>query len=413
MADLLARTMKAWGIDSQVIPTDGAPVVYGEVRGRSNFTLLLYNHYDVQPTDPLAEWESPPFEPTVRNGCLYARGASDDKGDVLARMAAVAALRAVEGELPVTVKFLVEGEEEIDGDSVFSFIRGQPDLLACDLCFLEGGGLDKHGRPQICLGVKGMLYVELETRGLAIDVHSARAPVVPNAAWDLIWALSSLKDAQGNILIPGFYDDVQPWSDADLAVLAAMPDDEEAAVQRDLQLSEFLDRVHGLSFKKRLYGSPTCTVCGLHTGYGGPGLKTVLPAKAQAKVDFRLVPDQRPDDILLKLRRHLDAQGFGHVVVRTLTDNVLPARTPADHPMVRRIAAITQDYYGVEPVLIPTSAGGCVMEPFIDVLGVATMFAGAHPKGGNGHAPNEYVVLSTLAPAIKFNAYLLGQLGDH
>ena len=412
MADLLACTMKAWGIDSQVIPTGGAPVVYGEVRGCSERTLLLYGHYDVQPIDPLAEWESPPFEPTVRDGRLYARGVNDDKGDVLVRMAAVAVLRAVKGELPLTVKFLVEGEEEIDGASVFSFIQEQRDLLACDLCFLEGCSLNEQGHPQIGLGVKGMLYVELETRGSAVDTHSGRAPVVANAAWELIWALSSLKEPQGHILIPGFYDDVQPWSDADLEVLAAMPDDEEAAMQRDLQLPGFLDGVHGLSFKERLYGSPTCTVCGLHTGYGGPGLKTVLPAKAKAKVDFRLVPNQRPDDILLKLRRHLDAKGFGHVVVRTLADTVLPARTPVDHPMVRRVAAITQNYYGVEPVLIPTSAGSCVMEPFMNVLGAVTMFAGVRPGGGNVHAPNEYVFLSTLAPAIKFNAYLLCRLGD-
>jgi acetylornithine deacetylase/succinyl-diaminopimelate desuccinylase-like protein len=404
--------MKAWGIDSQVIPTDGAPIVYGEVRGRGDRTLLLYGHYDVQPTDPLTEWESPPFEPTVRDGRLYARGVNDDKGDVLVRLAAVAALNAIEGELPLTVKFLVEGEEEVDGVSVFSFIREQPDLLACDLCFLEGGSLDSKGRPQITLGVKGMLYVELEARGPAVDAHSSTAPVVPNPARDLIQALSSLTDAQGQVLIPGFYDNVQPWSDADMAALAAMPDDEEEAMLTDLQLPEFLRGVRGLSFKKQLYGAPTCTVCGLHTGYGGPGLKTVLPAKAQAKVDFRLVPNQRPDDILLKLRRHLDAHGFGHVEVRTLTDNVLAARTPVDHPMVQQVVAITRDYYSVEPVLIPTSPGGCVMEPFVDVLGVATMFAGLRPESGNTHAPNEYIVLSTLGPAIKFNAYLLHRLGN-
>ena len=413
MADLLARTMKAWGIDSQVIPTGGAPIVYGEVRGRSDRTLLLYGHYDVQPTDPLTEWESPPFEPTVRDGRLYARGVNDDKGDVLVRMAAVAALRAVEGELPLTVKFLIEGEEEVDGASVFSFIREQPDLLACDLCFLEGGSLDNQGRPQITLGVKGMLYVELETRGPAVDAHSSTAPVVPNPARDLIRALSSLTDAQGQVLIPGFYDDVQPWSDADMAVLAAMPDDEEEAMRRDLQLPGFLGGAHGLSFKEQLYGAPTCTVCGLHTGYGGPGVKTVLPAKAQAKVDFRLVPNQHPDDILLKLRRHLDEQGFGHVEVRTLTDNVLAARTSVDHPMVQQVVAITHDYYGVEPVLIPTSPGGCVMEPFVDALDVATMFAGLRPESGNTHAPNEYVVLATLGPAIKFNAYLFRRLGNN
>ena len=412
MADLLACSMKAWGIESKVIPTNGAPVVYGEVRGQSERAILLYGHYDVQPTDPLEEWLSPPFEPNVRDGRLYARGVLDDKGDVLARIAAVSALQAVNGQLPYTIKFLIEGEEEIDGASVFSFIREHPELLACEVCFLEGCSLDEQGRPQISLGVKGMLYVELESRGPAVDTHSGNAPVVPNAPWDLVRALSILKDPQGQILIPGFYDAIQPWSEADLALLAALPDDAEKALQTELQLSRFLDGVQGTRFKEQLYGSPTCTICGFHTGYSGPGLKTVLPATAVAKVDFRLVPNQRPDDIFKKLRRHLDSQEFEQVEVRVLTDTVLPARTPGDLPLVQRVIGLTRDYFGVEPVVTPTSPGGCVMEPFISVLGAATLFAGLGPRGGNIHAPNEYVVLSSLAPAIKFNAYLLSRLAD-
>lgn len=411
MADLLVGMMNAWGIKAEVITTSGAPLVYGELRGRGGRTILLYNHYDVQPVDPLAEWESPPFEPTVRDGRLYARGSLDDKGDALVRLAAVAALRAVEGELPLTVKFLIEGEEEMDGPTVFSFVREHPDVLACDFCFLEAGSLDDRGRPEISLGTKGMLYVELESHGPSVDTHSSNAPVVPNPAWDLVWALASLKDRQGRILIPGFYDEVQPWSDTELLVLATVPDEVETSLRRELELAEFLDNVQGSGFKERLYGAPTCTICGLQSGYGGPGVKTVLPASARAKVDFRLVPNQRPDDILPKLRRHLDANGYGHVAVRTLADSLRPARTPVDHPAVQRVAAITEEYYGVRPVLFPTLAGGCVMEPFIEALGAPAMFAGVRPEGGNAHAPNEYVTLASLAPAIKFSAFLLQRLG--
>lgn len=172
------------------------------------------------------------------------------------------------------------------------------------------------------------------------------------------------------------------------------------------------DGVQGLTFKERLYGSPTCTICGLHSGYGGPGVKTVLPASARAKVDFRLVPNQRPDDILRKLRRHLEIRGFGSLSVMALADSVRPARTPIDHPLVQRVAALTEAYYLTQPVLLPTSAAGCVMEPFVATLGVPTLWAGIRPTGGNAHAPNEYVELASLAPAIKFSAYLFHRLDD-
>ncbi|MSP12293.1 MAG: M20/M25/M40 family metallo-hydrolase [Chloroflexi bacterium] len=412
MAHLVAQTMQSLGIESRIMPSDGAPVVYGQMAGRSNRTVLLYNHYDVQPVDPLSEWQSPPFEPTERDGRLYARGVHDDKGDLLVRLAAVAALKATGEELPLNIKFLVEGEEEIDGAAIYTFIRDHRDLLASDICFSEGGSLDVKGRPGVYLGVKGMLYVELEARGPAVDAHSSYAPVLPNPAWSLNWALSSLKDRDGKILLPGFYDDVKPWSTADRVALAAIPADIENAMREETQLPAFLDGVQGVEFLERLYGEPTCTICGFHSGYGGPGVKTVLPAVATAKVDFRLVPDQRPEDILQKLRSHLDANGFSHVEIRALADIGLPARTPVDHPLVQTVIDITREYYQTEPTVIPMMAGGVVLEPFITALGAPALFAGIRPDGANIHAPNEYIELSTLAPAIKFTAHLLQQLGQ-
>ena len=412
MAHLVAQTMQSLGINSRVLSSDGAPVVYSEMTGRNHRTVLLYNHYDVQPVDPLSEWQSPPFVPTERDGRLYARGVLDNKGDLLVRLAAVAALNAIGEDLPLNIKFLIEGEEEIDGAAIYTFVRENSDLLACDICFSEGGSLDVNGRPGIYLGVKGMLYVELEARGSVVDAHSSYSPVLPNPAWSLIWALNTLKDRDGKVLIPGFYEDVRPWSAVDMLALAALPSDIENSLRKQMQLSTLLDDVHGMEFLKRLYSEPTCTICGIQTGYCGPGVKTVLPAVATAKLDFRLVPDQYPGDILEKLRRHLDARGFHAVKIRSLADIGLPARTPVDNVLVQAVIEITREYYHADPVVIPMMPGGVVYEPFINALGAPTIFAGISPSGGNVHAPNEYIELSSLAPAIKFTAYLLKQLGE-
>lgn len=256
-----------------------------------------------------------------------------------------------------------------------------------------------------------MLYVELEARGSIGDAHSSYSPVLPNPAWSLTWALNTLKDRDGKVLISGFYEDIRPWSTVDMLALAALPSDIANSLREQMQLSSFLDGVHGMEFLKRLYSEPTCTICGIHTGYYGPGVKTVLLAVATAKLDFRLVPDQHPKDILKKLRRHLDARGFDGVKIRSLADVGLPARTPVDNILVQSVIEITRDYYHADPIVIPMMPCDVVYEPFINALGAPTIFAGVSPSGGNVHARNEYIELSSLAPAIKFTAYLLKQLG--
>ena len=408
-----------FGIDAQVMPTSDAPAVVGHAPSRAGASatrLLVYNHYDVQPVDPLHEWISPPFQPTERNGRLHARGVADDKGDLLVRIAAVDALLAVMGSSPIPITFLVEGQEEIDGPAIGDFMRDNRALLACDLAFGEAGNLGPSGRPEIVLGVKGILYVELEARGPAsgplVDAHSSVAPVVENPAWVLVRALSSLRDATGRVRIPGFYDRVQPWSDADRAALAPLSEDAEAGLRKAFGVERFIDGVTGAELAQRYYSEPTCTICGFHSGYGGPGLKTVLPAVATAKLDFRLVPDQDPEEILDLLRRHLAAEGLAEVEVRPVTTTVLPTRTPLDDPMVQRVAAITREWYGVEPVLVPINPGSQIFEPFRGALGVPAMFGGVRPTGGNAHAPNEYIELDSLVPAITFTANLFRRLGE-
>ena len=402
--------MRRWGIPAEIVETADAPGVFADVRGRSPVTLLAYNHYDVQPPDPLDEWTSPPFEPVVRDGRMLARGVADDKGDLLVRLAAIEALLAVRGELPMRVKILVEGQEEIDGPAIQDWIRGHPDKLACDVAFVEAADLGADGRPGLVLGTRGMLYVELEASGPSVDVHSSMAAATVNPAWRLVRALACLVDeATGRVLIPGFYDGIVPLTELDRAFIADLPDPstrwpEELGIPAPADKAD-LDRVLG-----EMVGAPTATICGLSAGYGGPGLKTVLPAKARAKVDFRLVPGQHPADILAKLRTHLDASGYADVRITVHTQDGHPARTPSDDPWVQRVAAITGAWYGARPAIWPNSAGGIVMAPFIEALGAPTLFGGIRPLGGRYHAPDEYIEVDTFAPAVAFFAHLLEQL---
>jgi acetylornithine deacetylase/succinyl-diaminopimelate desuccinylase-like protein len=411
-AEALAALMERWGIPATIVETADAPAVYADLPGRSPVTLLAYNHYDVQPPDPLDEWTSPPFEPVIRDGRMVARGVADDKGDLLVRLAAIEALLAVRGELPMRVKILVEGQEEIDGPAIQDWIREHPDRLACDLAFVEAADLGPDGRPGLVLGTRGMLYVELEASGPSVDLHSSMAAATVNPAWRLVRALACLVDEPtGRVRIPGFHDGIVPLTDLDRAFIADLPDPTERWPV-ELGIAAPADKAERDRVIGEMVGAPTATICGLSAGYAGPGMKTVLPAKARAKIDFRLVPGQHPADILAKLRAHLDAEGFGDIRIVVHTQDGYPARTPSDDPWVQRVAAITGEWYGARPAIWPNSAGGIVMAPFIEALGAPTMFGGIRPLGGRYHAPDEFIEVESFAPAVRFFAHLLERLGE-
>lgn len=410
MANLVKVTLEARGVEVTIYETAGNPVVVGRARGKSARTLMFYNHYDVQPAEPLELWTTPAFEPTIRDGALYARGAGDDKGELASRIAAFDAVKAAHGgELPCNVLFVVEGEEEIGSPNIDPFIVGHADDLACDGVLWEFGGVDEDGYPGGFLGLRGILAVELRVRTMTRDAHSGGAHYLPNAAWLLVHALATLKDQNERILIPGFYDGAQPPSDADLALLAKLPN-HEADIKAQYGLDQFLLGLTGMDFFKAVY-SPTCTIQGITTGYQGAGTKTVIPAEASAKLDFRLVPGQDPNDILEKLRQHLDTQGFGDVEIHKYA-GMFPHKDEAGDPLIELVAQTGLDVYGKEVRLDPLIGGSGPAYIFGRTLKAPIIYAGVNYPQGGAHAPDEHVRLDYFALGCKHVARILDRFAD-
>jgi acetylornithine deacetylase/succinyl-diaminopimelate desuccinylase-like protein len=333
-AQIVKEMLEKRGFTAMIKPTAGAPVVFGERKGKSDKTLLIYNHYDVQPPEPLELWESPPFIPEIRDGKMYGRGVSDDKSHLTSRLFALDAILDEDGELPCNVKFIVEGEEETSSVHLHDFVRENMDLLKADACIWEFGGVDHREVPMQYLGLRGICYVELSVESLGTDVHSGLGgSIFPNAAWRLVWALNSLKGKDERILIPGFYDGIIPPTERELELMEKLPDVADEYKNR-FGVKEFIKGIKGGNeLKIEEVFTPTCTICGITSGYQGPGSKTVQPARASAKVDFRLVPAQMPEEIVKKLRAHLDAQGFNDIKIDFLGGEPA-ARTNPDDPFI-------------------------------------------------------------------------------
>jgi acetylornithine deacetylase/succinyl-diaminopimelate desuccinylase-like protein len=399
-AALVIEALGGAGIGAKTYDTRGGfPVVFGEQSGKSTKRLSFYNHYDVQPAEPLDLWTSDPWGAEIRDGRIWGRGVADNKGNIAARISAINAYRQVRGELPVSIKFIIEGEEEIGSPHLEHFAEDHPGLCQADACIWEFGGKGWDGRPQIHLGLKGICYVELRVKSLSGDQHSSVATSAPNAAWRLVWALSTLKDRNEQVLIPGFYDKVRQPTDAEIAALEKIPGNEQQRLEH-LGISEFMQGLTGIELKKRDYFQPTCTISGLESGYTGQGSKTVLPSAAMAKIDMRLVPDQDPHEIHRLFRKHLHDQGFGDIDVELLGPE-FPARTPLDAPIAQVVADTYRELTGLEPVIIPTSAGSGPWYPLCAKFGIDACTAGVgHPRS-NGHAPNENIYVEDFIQGIK------------
>lgn len=411
-ADMVADMLKIRGFKVRLLSTGGPPVVFGERSGQNDKTILIYNHYDVQPADPLELWDSPPFEPEIRDGKLYGRGTTDDKGHLVARLFAIDALLETHSKLPCNIKFIIEGEEETGSGNLHQFVKDHQELLSADACIWEFGGVDHREIPIQYLGLRGICYVELSVETAKVDVHSGLGgSIFPNAAWRLVWALSTLKDRDERVRIPGFYDPVKPPSARDRQLMAALPEVAE----------EYRDRYGIEHFLKGLTGGvelqiaqvfePTCTICGLTSGYQGLGSKTVLPARASAKIDFRLVPDQEPALVLEQLRQHLDAEGFSDIQIKDLGGEP-PARTNPDDPFVDLVVQTAEPVYGMPMQIVPTTGGSGPNYPFIHFLNLPVVTAGAGYPGSLAHAPNENMRLDLYLKHAKHIARIISAFGE-
>ncbi len=411
-AELVAGMLTKRGFQVEIMATGGAPVVLAERKGKVDKTLLFYNHYDVQPAEPLDLWETPPFEPAQRDGKLFGRGVSDDKGHLTARLHALDALLATNGELPCNIKFIIEGEEETSSLHLHDFIKQYKDKLKADACIWEFGGVDHRDVPMQYLGLRGICYVEFSTQTANIDVHSGLGgSIFPNAAWRLVWALSTLKGPDEKIRIPGWYDDVVPASARDRQLMQALPDVADEYKTR-YGVQHFLKGLTGgVELRLAEVFEPTCTICGLTSGYQGPGAKTVLPARATAKVDFRLVPNQMPEKCLSLLRQHLDANGFSDVEINFLGGE--PAgRTDPDDPFIQIVVEAAEPVFGTKMAMVPMTGGSGPNYPFIHDLGLPVATAGLGHPDSRTHAPNENIRLDLYLKHARHMARVLCEFAE-
>ncbi|OGN75867.1 MAG: peptidase M20 [Chloroflexi bacterium GWB2_49_20] len=406
-AELTAELMRKRGFETRLMPTGGAPVVFSERKGSKNKTLLFYCHYDVQPAEPFDLLETPPFEPSLRDGKLFGRGVSDDKGHITSRLFAIDALLDQFGELPCNIKFIIEGEEETGSIHLPDFVRKNKELLAADACIWEFGGVDHEETPLQYLGLRGICYVELSVTTAQIDVHSGLGgSIFPNSAWRLVWALNTLKDQNERILIPGHYDNIVPPTERDRQLMQLLPETSTEYKNR-YGIKYFINGLtDGVDLRIAEVFQPTCTICGLTSGYQGPGSKTVLPAKASAKVNFRLIPNQTPEQILKQLRTHLDNEGFQDVEINFLGGGPA-ARTDPDDPFIKMVLDTARQVYGVEMKIIPLSGGSGPNYPFVHDLGLPVATAGMGYPDTRGHAPNENIRIDLYLKHARHMAYLI------
>ncbi len=413
-AEWLKSQMEMVGLTAEVLTTPGHPVVLGEIReaGDAAPTVLIYGHYDVQPAEPLEEWVSPAFEPTVRDGNIYARGSADDKGQLFLHLKAIECYRAAYGTLPVNVVFLAEGEEEVGSPNLVPFVERHKERLGCDVVVISDSAMFAPDLPSILFSLRGLAYFEVTVQGARGDLHSgAYGGAVVNPAAALAGILDSLHDDEGRISIDSFYDDVVEWDEDTRSVIRSLP-----FVDEEFRASvgaPSLGGEEGFSTLERIWIRPTCEVNGLLSGYTGEGAKTVLPAKAMAKVSFRLVPDQNPDRVEELFRAHLEKVTPGGVTVNvTALHGGPPWRAELSGAYFEAAKRAYGRAFGVTPVL--TGEGGSIpiVSDFERILGVPALLLGFALPGANMHAPNEWFAVRSFEKGIETLVYLYEELRD-
>jgi len=361
----------------------------------------------VQPAEPFELWTSPPFEPQVRDGKLFARGAADDKGEIAARLAALDAVRAAHaGDLPCNILWVIEGEEEVSSPNIAAFVKEHLYMLRCDGAIWEGGGVSPDERPVNVLGYRGILAVQLEAQTMSRDAHSGNAHILPSAAWRLVNALSILKDPSEHILITGFYDQALPPSSVDLELINNLPSYEETT-KANYGITRFVRGATGDAYKRAEF-EPTCNIQGMIAGWVGEGVKTVIPARSMARLDFRLVPGQDPDDIFEKLQRYLIEQGFEDIKLTRL-GSMWPSKSPGDDPLVLLTNRTAEEVYGSPPVVVPLGGGSTPVYAFAGPLGIPVVNAGIGYEYARAHAPDENFRLEDFLKGAKHIARIIDE----
>ena len=412
-AQWMEEQFAAMGLQVDLIETSGHPIVYAEsppVEGAP--VALVYGHYDVQPPDPLAEWVSPPFEPEIRDGNIYARGATDDKGQMLTHVKSVQAWMETEGKLPLQVKYVIEGEEEVGSENLYEVLKESAEKFACDVVVISDTSQFAPGQPAITYGLKGIAYFELRLTGPKQDLHSGTfGGAVTNPANALAKMLSALVDDKGRVQIPGFYDDVQKLSDRERGQFSSLPFSEQAFMN---QIGvDAVSGEEGYTTLERRWARPTYDVNGIWGGYQGEGAKTVLPARAGAKFSFRLVPEQDPKKVAESLRAMLEEICPAGIKMELIEMHGAPGVVvPLDSPFVSAAARAIEKGFGRSPVFIREGGSIPVVTAFRDSLNADTLLLGWGQNDDNTHSPNEKFSLADFHRGIKASAYLWQELAQ-
>ncbi len=414
-ARFVADALTAAGLEHvEVIPTAKHPLVYADwLHAPGKPTVLCYGHYDVQPPDPLELWTSPPFQPEVRGGNIYARGAADDKGQMYMHIKAVEALRAVHGKLPVNLKFLIEGEEEVGGESVAEYVAKNPEKLKADVALVSDTALYAEGIPTLCIGLRGLVYTEIEAKGPARDLHSGLyGGAAPNAVFGLVELLSKLKDANGVIQIPGMYDDVEAPAAAEKKSWESLPFNEAEFLKKEVGATA-LTGERGYSVLERVWARPTLEVHGIAGGFTAAGAKTVIPATATAKVSMRLVPKQNAEKIVAAYKKFVqdNAPAGIQVDVRVLSSGEAIVVNP-DHHAIGVAARAFAEVLGRETVFVRSGGSIPIVGDFARHLRIPTILMGFGLPDDGLHSPNEKYKLSNYYAGIVTIAHFLEQYGS-
>ena len=406
-ADVLKIYMETLGISARLMETGGNPIVYGEILNDNNsFTLLIYGHYDVQAVEPLELWDSDPFTPEIRDGRIYARGAGDNKGQLMAQLLGIKTYQELYGELPINIKFVFEGEEELGSVHLPEFVKAHTELLQADLVYTADGSSHNSGNPLILLGVRGILNFEMTVKTADFDNHSGNTGnIVPNPVWKMIELLNTMRDEHGKVLVEGFYDNIREPSQTDLRLLSSLPYDQKDIAEKigykDLNMD-------GETYYHKLTMEPTFNIAGIESGYTGDNAKTIIPSAAAVSIDMRLVAGQNPEDIFKKIEAHV--RKFDSDIKVTYKGAMHPSRTPSDLEIVQVVTDAVAHAYGKTPLVQPSMPGSLPDYVWTESLDTPSIIMPYANFDQHNHSPNENLKVENFLNGIKCTCNLVKEL---